>query len=891
MFNLKVTHKDGAVLQSLYGIAATLLTLVATLYLSTEAWAGDTAAGRVTTSLYGKAGLVEMPNALFFDTGHLSMTGMIKDPDNRITMNFQPLPWFEGSFRYSVIEDYARSRKHQPDLFDRSFDFKVKVLEQGSWWPAVAFGIQDIAGTGIYSAEFVVATWQTRHLNLTGGAGFGRFATRGNLTNPLTFVSDAAKSRVGFNGSIFDTGQVRTGQFFKGEDMGLFGGIEYLTPVKGLKVIAEYSSDAYRIEESRNLADADFPINFGASYRYGNNMEFGASLVQGNTLAMRFTMQMNPISQRDPPRLDPPRFQFRNREDDPVSDVKPLASESDFYRQYTALQNKQRSQTNRDYLSVENIWQPWEKKGRLDNMTHASVRRFEPVPKRVDIGWIEFAGVSGTPVGDAVHIKVDNTSASSTPRNWRLATSNDETSFVRSEDPVREFKSILLPSLPPTTAATADLTLADYAAPTQKDREALAQALKKTWSWPLTEEDKLKIAESIRQAASVQKIATIAVDFEDTKLTVYYYNGKYHRESEAIGRLLAILTQASPGRIEHFSLIAVINDLQVNEFQVPRRSLERIVSNYGSPQELFNVATFSEGPKSRPAGLPLAKGWLPTIDYGLSPSFRFSLFDPDDPMRYQISALLAGTVGLYDGLSISGILRLNIYDNFDEITRGAGSALPHVRTDFAKYLNTSEHGMEMLSLNYAWQPAHNWYARSFVGYLEEMYVGVGGEALYRPYGKRWAVGLEVDYVRQRDFDRGFGLRDYKTVTGFAKWYYEVPYEDLRVELNVGRYLAEDIGATFKISRTFDNGTEIGAFATLTDVPFETFGEGSFDKGVIIKIPFHLFSFFDTKQVYSTVIRPLTRDGGAQVWSGPPLYDLTQQFTLGNIRRNWEAIFE
>lgn len=172
-----------------------------------------------------------------------------------------------------------------------------------------------------------------------------------------------------------------------------------------------------------------------------------------------------------------------------------------------------------------------------------------------------------------------------------------------------------------------------------------------------------------------------------------------------------------------------------------------------------------------------------------------------------------------------------------------------------------------------------------------MYAGVGGEVLYRPWGKRWALGLEVDYVQQREFDRGFELSDYKTVTGFAKWYYEVPYQDLRVELNVGRYLAEDIGATFKISRTFDNGTEIGAFATLTDVPFEDFGEGSFDKGIVIKIPFHTLSFFDTKRIYSTIIKPLTRDGGAQVWSGAPLYDTTHQYSLGQIRRNWEAVFE
>ena len=43
-------------------------------------------------------------------------------------------------------------------------------------------------------------------------------------------------------------------------------------------------------------------------------------------------------------------------------------------------------------------------------------------------------------------------------------------------------------------------------------------------------------------------------------------------------------------------------------------------------------------------------------------------------------------------------------------------------------------------------------------------------------------------------------------------------------------------ATFSLSRTFNNGWEIGAYATLTDVKFSTFGEGSFDKGITLKAP-------------------------------------------------------
>ena len=57
-------------------------------------------------------------------------------------------------------------------------------------------------------------------------------------------------------------------------------------------------------------------------------------------------------------------------------------------------------------------------------------------------------------------------------------------------------------------------------------------------------------------------------------------------------------------------------------------------------------------------------------------------------------------------------------------------------------------------------------------------------------------------------------------------------------VHLGKYLAKDNGATFEIRRTFDNGSSIGAFATFTNVSPEDFGEGSFDKGIYIKIPYN-----------------------------------------------------
>ena len=68
-------------------------------------------------------------------------------------------------------------------------------------------------------------------------------------------------------------------------------------------------------------------------------------------------------------------------------------------------------------------------------------------------------------------------------------------------------------------------------------------------------------------------------------------------------------------------------------------------------------------------------------------------------------------------------------------------------------------------------------------------------------------------------------------------------------------LAGDYGATVRLDRVFDNGWRVGAFATLTDVSFDDFGEGSFDKGITLEIPLGWTAGTATRQNLAATIRP------------------------------------
>lgn len=259
----------------------------------------------------------------------------------------------------------------------------------------------------------------------------------------------------------------------------------------------------------------------------------------------------------------------------------------------------------------------------------------------------------------------------------------------------------------------------------------------------------------------------------------------------------------------------------------------------------------------------------------VSAGYRQILGGPDGFILYQLSALGNVSYELTESTVANGRVRAALLDNFDKFTYTAPSNLPRVRTFQREYATTSDFTIPNLQLTHYGKLGSDVFYTTYGGLLEDMFAGVGGEVLYRPMNSTVAIGVDVNSVKQRDFEQDFGLRDYQVNTGHATLYWDTGFEDILVKASVGQYLAGDKGATMDLSRVFDNGVKMGAFFTRTNVSAAEFGEGSFDKGVYVTLPFDAFFTQSVAGTANLVFNPLTRDGGAKLSRSVELYDFTQ----------------
>ena len=203
--------------------------------------------------------------------------------------------------------------------------------------------------------------------------------------------------------------------------------------------------------------------------------------------------------------------------------------------------------------------------------------------------------------------------------------------------------------------------------------------------------------------------------------------------------------------------------------------------------------------------------------------------------------------------------------------------MPNVRTGIVNYLIEGATGLESLIIEGRDSYRSDWHYRAFGGVLEQMYSGLGGEVLYWKSRSRVALGMSLAYVKQRGFKRDFELLDYEVLTGFVSAYWATPWYNYDVAVHAGRYLAKDVGGTVELRRTFRNGWQVGIFASLTDVPFDVFGEGSFDKGFYFQVPLGTLFGRSDRSKAATRVRPVLRDGGQRLedMSGNIFWDLRE----------------
>ncbi len=409
------------------------------------------------------------------------------------------------------------------------------------------------------------------------------------------------------------------------------------------------------------------------------------------------------------------------------------------------------------------------------------------------------------------------------------------------------------------------------------------------WSqdWAQSENKRTQVRDLVAEGLKPHGLVLEAITLSGTEAEVRFRNPRYHSYALAVGRVARTMTQVLPPSVETFRIIPVRAGMGLSATVIRRSDLEDLEFSPATVDALAAVSAVTEaGPLPEAA---IFSGELyPAFSHSISPYTAPAYFDPARPFRLDAGVDLSASYAPAPGWRIAGKIRQRIWGNVQD-GRASNSVLPHVRTDQSKYAQYGT-ALENLYVDRSWQPRRDTYARLRAGLFESMYGGLSGEVLWKPVSSPLALGLEANYVIQRDYDQRFSFRDYRILTGHASAYLELGQNYL-AQVDVGRYLAGDYGGTFKMAREFQNGFKVGGFFTLTNVSAEEFGEGSFDKGFFFRIPLGWLIGKESRNAYGLTIRPTQRDGGQRVSGVGGLYGDVRDAHRNSLRaqraRAWE----
>lgn len=366
-------------------------------------------------------------------------------------------------------------------------------------------------------------------------------------------------------------------------------------------------------------------------------------------------------------------------------------------------------------------------------------------------------------------------------------------------------------------------------------------------------------------------------------------NPKLENAPQAIGRTARALAAVMPASVGAFQIVPMAQGVPLSTVTIRRSDLEALEFAPGQDAEMLQRVQIQSAASTLPAGALQSEGLYPHFKWGIAPYIATSLFDPGKPLQADVGVRLSAKYDIAPGFVISGSLTKKLYAGIEAGTFASKSKIEPVRSEASKYSIAGDPAIERLTFAWYSKPAPELFSRVTLGYLEPMYAGASAELLWQQVDKPYALGVEINYVKKREYDQLFGFLggadEYSTVTGHVSAYYTFK-NGFHTQIDVGRYLAGDMGATLSVSREFPNGIKVGAFATLTDVPFSDFGEGSFDKGIKIELPLAFFTGRPTQKTSVMALRPITGDGGARLDVENRLYDSVRGYQQTDLSAEW-----
>ena len=130
-----------------------------------------------SASDFGGVGLLQTRTARFGRDGQFDVGVAAIAPYRRYYLSLIALPGVEATFRYTDVRNrafFTSSPSFTSQSYkDRGGDLKVRIIDETRWFPALAVGVQDGIGTGLFDGEYVVASKRYGDFDFSLGLGWG----------------------------------------------------------------------------------------------------------------------------------------------------------------------------------------------------------------------------------------------------------------------------------------------------------------------------------------------------------------------------------------------------------------------------------------------------------------------------------------------------------------------------------------------------------------------------------------------------------------------------------------------------------------------------------------------------------------------------------------------
>jgi len=428
---------------------------------------------------------------------------------------------------------------------------------------------------------------------------------------------------------------------------------------------------------------------------------------------------------------------------------------------------------------------------------------------------------------------------------------------------------------------------------------------------PLLAEWNARHEDELARALFAQGFEDVSIRLDDRAvLHVAVSHPRISRTARAVGRAVRTALLLSPAQTREIRITPTEHGMPVARYefvdlaalqryfngQLPRRELAQSVSiDAAAPgafpdagEERQAVIAEMEAERERPFEIATGEdGHLVSLRSESARGERFSLV----PLRistltksatgyyqYQIFATADYERNLGSGYYLGAGMSLRLHDNFRPDIAPSDSRINIVRSDAHEYLRASRLKLSRLIVNRFGTPARGLYTRWSAGFYEDMYAGVGGQALIVPRRGAWAFDVAVDALKRRGYDSRLSFQSYSTVTAIASAHYRLA-KGYELAIRGGRFLARDVGARFEFKRRFASGVEAGAWISATNN--EDFnapgsqGKRYRDKGVFLSVPFEIMLTKDTRAQAGFAFQEWGRDVAQMVASPADLYAMME----------------